>query len=305
MQEAILGFFQRIANPALDTIANICSILGESGFIIVILAAILWCCDKKKGYAICSSLLTSLVTMGVIKAIVRAPRPFQVLPEIEGKRLSTATGYSFPSGHTTTAGAFYSSCALAVRRRSLSIWCAVAIFLVGISRMYLGVHWPIDVVGGLILGITISFVTYRLYETMFDTPKTLFVYSLCVGTLGTVAALVMTIILAMGKGDAVALTDLMKVLALAGGGYFGFILEQKCVDYVVDGTKGRKVARYLIGIIVLVLIMGSKAVLPSHIFFGFLRYLLCGFWATGLYPFVGSKIRIKGVALFPTASTAA
>ncbi len=301
MQEAILGFFQRIANPVLDTLANICSLLGESGFIIAVVVAVLWCVNKKKGFAICSTLLTSLVTMNVLKAIVRAPRPFQVLPEVQGKRLSTATGYSFPSGHTTTAAAFYSSSAVAARKRPLSIVCAIAIVLVGVSRMYLGVHWPIDVVGGLILGMTISLATFSLFENLFDNTRASLIYSVIVGTAGTVAATTITIILALGKGDPVALTDLMKTLALAGGGYLGFALERRFVNYSVDGTKGQKLIRYLIGIIVLLLIMGSKSILPGHIFFGFIRYLLCGFWAIGLYPLVGSKIRIKGIALFPTA----
>ena len=302
MQEAILGFFQRIASPTLDTVANICSLLGESGFIIAVVAAVYWCVNKKKGFAICSTLLTSLVAMNILKAIVRAPRPFQVLPEIEGKRLGTATGYSFPSGHTTTAAAFYSSSAFAARKRPLSIICAVAIVLVGVSRMYLGVHWPIDVAGGLILGMTISLTTYRLYENLFDNYKASLRYALIVGTAGTVAAAVITIILSLGKGDPVALTDLMKTLALAGGGYLGFALEKKYVNYSVEGTKGRKILRYLVGIAVLLLIMGAKAVLPAHIVFGFIRYLLCGFWAIGLYPFLGSKIRIKGTALFPTVA---
>lgn len=300
MQEAILGFFQRIASPTLDTLANICSLVGESGFIIAVVAAVYWCVNKKKGFAICSTLLTSLVTMNLLKAVVRAPRPFQVLPEIEGKRLSTATGYSFPSGHTTAAATFYSSSAFAARKRVLSIICAIAIVLVGVSRMYLGVHWPIDVAGGLILGMTISLATYRLYENLFDNRKASLLYAVIVGAAGTVAAAIITIILSMGKGDPVALTDLMKMLALAGGGYLGFAMERKYVNYSVDGTGGRKLLRYVVGIVVLLLIMGSKAILPSHMFFGFLRYLLCGFWAIGLYPFLGSKIRIKGIALFPT-----
>lgn len=303
MQQSILGFFQRIANPALDIIANTSSLLGESGFIIAIAAAILWCVNKRKGFAICSTLLTSLVAMNVLKAIVQAPRPFHVLPEIEGKRLSTATGYSFPSGHTTTAASFYSSCAFAANHRAISIACALAILLVGLSRMYLGVHWPVDVAGGLLLGVTISIATFSAFERLYDNDTAVIRYSLIVGGLSTVAGLSIAAVLSMEAGNPVALSDLMKTLALAGGGYLGFALERRFVRYTVEGTIGRRIARYVVGIVILMMIMLAKSFLPDLATFGFLRYFLSGLWAIGLYPLIGSKIKIKGVALFPSQQT--
>ncbi len=298
IQIAIMEFFQKLASPALDVIANFCSLLGEAGLIIAIAVAILWCVDKRKGFAICSTLLTALVATNTIKAIVRAPRPFQVLPQVAGKRLSTATGYSFPSGHTTGASSFYTSLAMATGKRWFSIICALIILFVATSRMYLGVHWPIDVVGGLILGCTVSLCTYKAFGKLYDNDRASKLYSVIVGSVATAAGIVFVILLQWCNADPVAFTDLMKMCALAGGGYLGFALERKYVHYSVAGSTGKRVVRYLVGIIILLLIMGAKAILPPWVAFGFLRYWLAGFWATGLFPLLGTVIKVRGNSLF-------
>ncbi|MGE4526682.1 MAG: phosphatase PAP2 family protein, partial [Sphaerochaeta sp.] len=168
MQESIMLFFLNIANPTLDFLANIASAVGEQTFVIAVILYIFYNYDKKKGFGLFTSVLFAVLGMGILKAIVRAPRPFQVLESIGGKRLETATGYSFPSGHTTTGSAFYTALALTFKKRSVSIFCAVMMVLVGLSRLYLGVHWPIDVFAGLLLGVTVSFVVSRYLNALYD-----------------------------------------------------------------------------------------------------------------------------------------
>ena len=112
MQVAIMEFFQRMASPGLDTLVELMTMLGEETVFIIAVALFLWLSSKKRGFVVFSSLFTALIGMSVLKAVVKAPRPFQVLQEIEGKRIATATGYSFPSGHTTGAASFYSALAI-------------------------------------------------------------------------------------------------------------------------------------------------------------------------------------------------
>ncbi len=294
MQESIMLFFLTIANPTLDVLANIASAVGEQTFVIAVILYIFYNLDKKKGFGLFSSVLFAVLGMGILKAIVRAPRPFQVLESIDGKRLETATGYSFPSGHTTTGAAFYTALALAFRKRPLSMLCAIMMALVGVSRLYLGVHWPIDVFAGLLLGVTISFVVNRYLGAMFNDKHRRIRLSLWIGSLCFVAGAIMAILLNMGAIDEVAFTDLMKVLALGGGGYLGFALENKKVNFIVEEKLGKQILRYVLGLLGILVFMGAKAVIPESLYAAgsFVRYTMVGLWATGLYPLIGKNLRL-------------
>lgn len=292
MQETILLFFQNISSPFMDSFANIASAVGEQTFVIAVMLYILWNLDKNKGFTICSTLLFSVMSMGALKAIVRAPRPFQVLESIDGKRLATATGYSFPSGHTTTGSSFYSALAFAYKKRALSILCAVMIVLVGTSRLYLGVHWPIDVFGGLVLGIGITLIASAKMSALYDDKEKRYRFSIIVGAITFILGLVLAILLNTHSVDEVAFTDLMKTLALAGGGYLGFAFEVKKVNYSVEATVKKKLLRFFLGMVGVIGIMGLKALIPVSLYSmgSFARYALLGFWATGLFPFIGKRV---------------
>jgi membrane-associated phospholipid phosphatase len=295
MQESIMLFFLNIANPILDTGANLVTMLGEESFVVAFILYIFYNYNKKSGFILFSSTIYSVIAMGTLKSIVRAPRPFQVLDSIQGKRVETATGYSFPSGHTTTAASSYTALALTFQKRAVSILCAVVIALVGISRLYLGVHWPNDVFGGLVLGTSISMLAYRPLSALYDDRERRIKVNTMVGTISFVAAIIMAILLNLHTIDEVAFTDLMKALALGGGGFLGFVFENKRVNFSTDGSWPKKIIRYIIGMAGVVIIMGAKAVIPASLYSigSFARYALIGLWATGLYPLIG-----KGLHLF-------
>lgn len=292
MQESIMLFFLRIANPVLDTVANLVTMFGEESFVIAFILFIFYNYNKKSGFILFSSTLYSVVAMGVLKAIVRAPRPFQVLESIKGKRVQTATGYSFPSGHTTTAAASYTSLALIFQKRIVSILSALLIALIGISRLYLGVHWPNDVFGGLVLGASISMLAYRPLSMLYDDRKKRITVNSIIGAVSFAAALILAILLNLHRIDEVAFTDLMKVLALGGGGFLGFVFENRRVNFSTDGTWTKKIVRYLIGMAGVVAVMAAKALIPTSLYaFGsFVRYALIGLWATGLFPLIGTSL---------------
>ena len=291
MQEKILFFFRGFDSPFLDKIVEVFTMFGEQTLIICLVVLIFWCIDKRKGEAVCTTMLFSILTMGLLKAIVRSPRPFQVL-DLEGKRIETATGYSFPSGHTTTAASFYSGLAIVFRKRWISILSGIIIALVALSRMYLGVHWPIDVAFGLIFGILMSFllvpVMYRLFESPTKTRNFSLIFAILTGTIG----LILATLLSFDMGDKVAWTDFYKTLALSGGAFFGFLWEEKSVNFKVDGSVSLRILRFVVGVIGIVVIMASKKILPDLEIFGFLRYFLTGFWAFGLYPVLGKKLKL-------------
>ena len=294
MQASILRFLHRIATPFLDLLANGASFFGEETFVIAIVLLVFWNINKQKGFALYMNVLTSVLVMGILKAVVRAPRPFVVLEEIAGKRMETATGYSFPSGHTTTAASFYTSIALLLKKRICSIIAAIMIVLVGVSRLYLGVHWPNDVFAGLLIGVSISFLLYRWSLQLFEDRVRLVRFSIRYGLIATLASLILSVLLNMDLVDPVAFNDLMKTLALAGAGLLGFGFEEQIVRYRVEASLTKKILRYLLGMGVVIAIIASKALFPPSIYAisSFIRYSLVGVWATVLFPITGKSLHL-------------
>lgn len=293
MQKDIILFFLSIANPVFDFIANCASFLGEESFVILILGWILYNYDKEKGFAVGSCLLSSLVFTGIAKALVKAPRPFQVLKEVDGKRLATATGYSFPSGHTTCAASMYSSTAFAIKKRVISILCAIAIVLVGISRMYLGVHWPLDVFTGLLIGIMITVLFYPIFLNIAQNKKSKLRFSLVLAIITGILAILLTILLQNNTIDTVAFADPMKTISLAFGAYLGFIFEIKKIDYKVEGSISIKIIRIILLLIGAIIIqIGIKLVIPESLYYfgALIRYSLLGLYLTFLFPLIFKKL---------------
>ncbi len=300
MQLVIMEFFQNISSPVLDTMVEWMTMLGEETVFILAVAIFLWLASKKRGFAIFSTLFTSLIGMSILKAVVQAPRPFQVLDSIEGKRLATATGYSFPSGHTTGAASFYSALAYSLRRRWVSILCALAIVLVGFSRMYLGVHWPLDVFGGLALGITVTIVAHDWFSRLYEQPERLSRFSIIAGSISLALGILLALLIEFSLADPVGFSDPVKLFSLAAGGYLGFYWEQRLIQYTTDGTPVIKTIRFLFGIVVIVGIQSLKAVLGAHLMVSVFRYAAIGLWVTVLYPYIGTKIKVAGMPLFST-----
>ncbi|HOE90182.1 MAG TPA: phosphatase PAP2 family protein [Sphaerochaeta sp.] len=294
MQASILRFLHRIATPFLDLLANGASFFGEETFVIAIVLLVFWNINKQKGFALYMNVLTSVLVMGILKAVVRAPRPFVVLDDIAGKRMGTATGYSFPSGHTTTAASFYTSLALLLKKRICSIIAAIMIVLVGVSRLYLGVHWPNDVFAGLLIGVSISFLLYRWSLQLFEDRVRLVRFSIRYGLIATFVSLILSVLLNMELVDPVAFNDLMKTLALAGAGLLGFGFEEQIVRYRVEASLTKKILRYLLGMGVVIAIIASKALFPPSIYAisSFIRYSLVGVWATVLFPITGKSLHL-------------
>ena len=101
-------------------------------------------------------------TAKILKSLIHTPRPFEVFSEVQS--LFTETGYAFPSGHT--AGAFAIAFALFFLHKKTGYIFMFFALLIGLSRISAGVHFPIDILGGFILGALIAYLT-----NFFRIPK--------------------------------------------------------------------------------------------------------------------------------------
>ena len=297
IQKQILLFFSGIHNSFLNTLGIGITVFGENFILIAISVFIYWNVRKRDGFVMVMSLLNSLTIMGVAKAIIRFPRPWMVIDNLDTVRQNTATGYSFPSGHTTGAASAYSSIAVLFRKRWLSILCAVMILLVGLSRMYLCVHWPMDVVCGLLIGCGVTFLLGSLFGKLYDNKELSIRLMAILGVLFTIVYVVLAILLDAGKVDALAFEDLSITFATYGGLAIGFAIERKFCDYTIEkGMWGRKILRYFAGMTMVVVIMyGIKIIFNAlgcyNMIIRALRYFLIGLWG-GIYPLIGKKMHL-------------
>ncbi len=152
-----LEFLESIRNPVLDFFFSLITHLGEETFFLAIAILFFWCIDKKHGYFILITGLVGTVFNQVAKLFFRVPRPWILDPKfeiIEAAR-EEATGYSFPSGHTQNIAGTCGTIAAHKHNKVKTIICVVIIALVAFSRMYLGVHTPIDVLVSLLFALAI------------------------------------------------------------------------------------------------------------------------------------------------------
>lgn len=162
-----LYFLEGIRNPFFDWLFATVTHLGEETFFLVIAIIFFWCVDKRHGYFILITGLVGTVVNQVAKLFFRVPRPW-VLDKnfsiVESAR-EEATGYSFPSGHTQNVAGTYGAIAAHKPSAWKTVICTIIITLVAFSRMYLGVHTPLDVVVSLLVALAIILILRPMFAT--------------------------------------------------------------------------------------------------------------------------------------------
>lgn len=145
--------------PFLDAVFGAVTHAGGEVLFIVVALTVLWCVDKKRGYYLLFCGCFGLIGVQILKMSFRIPRPWVRDPGftiVENARAG-ATGYSFPSGHTQTAVTLYGGLAHSAKRRWARIAGWAVCVLIAFSRMYLGVHTPLDVGVSFALGVCVVF----------------------------------------------------------------------------------------------------------------------------------------------------
>ncbi|MBE7019170.1 MAG: phosphatase PAP2 family protein [Ruminococcaceae bacterium] len=283
---ALLQWLESIRTPALNTLMEAVTALGEDTILIVLIAVWYFMVQKEGAYRLCFLTICSLGINGILKNLFHIPRPFHT-GKVTCVRPETATGYSFPSGHTQNISTWTTALARLLRKRWLLITAIIVSVAIGCSRMYLGAHYPSDVIVGLILGISIGILGSALYEKLKN-PVMMFAPVF----LGMLAFGIFFLI----KPDP-HYADYFKCLGLMGGLTASSHIDRALIrmNYNVSFTK--KLFR-VVGAIVFALIFkaGLEAIpvpenLSLFLIWDAFHYLVLITLIFGLYPLILQKIK--------------
>jgi len=225
-----------------------------------------WCLDPLLGLRFLLVLLFSGYLNTGLKDFFHTPRP-----AMEQVWLATPPdgSYAFPSGHTQNAAVLWSYLAGHYRRWPLLVAAIVVIPLVALSRLYLGAHWPVDVVGGIAIGIGLVWLALTLYRTWDRRSLSLPLWAQL--ALGVAVPLILFI----------AYPKTSQVTGAALGVIAGWVLERRYVRFPVHVPLGKQVVKVAIGLAVLVALqMLLPWLFPAGPAFRFTRYALIGLWGT-------------------------
>ena len=268
-----LLWLQSFRSPLLDAFFTVVNATAEDNFITALAVILFWCADPLVGLRFLLPLLFSGYLNTCLKGLLHTPRP--TAEQVLFIAVPSDGSYAFPSGHTQNAAVLWSYLAGHYRKKALVVATVVMIPLVGLSRIYRGAHWPVDVLGGMAIGaalVWLALTIYRFWDHRSLLPPLW-------GQLALGVAVPLALFAVYPK------TSLQMGSAL--GMIVGFALERRYVRFPVRLPLWKQVLKVLIGVAVLFgLQMGLSSLFPAGHLFRFTRYTLIGLWGTLGAPFV-------------------
>lgn len=259
----VLYFLEKLRTPWMNVIMQGITEFGGELVFLALAMVVFWCMDKKRGYFILSIGFVALLTNQMLKLIFRIPRPWVLDPKftiVESARAS-ADGFSFPSGHAQNAVITFGGIAATDQRKWLRRVCIAMAVLVPFSRMYLGVHTPLDVGFGAALSLVLLVVLKPLlYDRAAERTMLLFFAA----ALAYNVVCLVAFHLIPWNIDRVFHDDLAENLCSFLGALLGMMLTYWVdVRYVRFSTKGSLPAQVLKVVLGFALVMGVRAVLKA------------------------------------------
>lgn len=294
IQEKIMIWFQELFSNAtgfFDIFWTIITAFGEEMVLLIALPLLYWVFHKEAAEIVAVAGFATLTLNGVIKDIAQVERPIANenirFVEIDNFLVNTKDlkegSYSFPSGHAQTASAVLFTLSFYFKKKKLWIISIIAVVLIMLSRLYLGVHWPLDVTVGALLGLLTAYVGYYLCMRNSGDHRLVLYF--------VIAIFSMFALLFARKPDT------FKAIGAIFGFAFGALLEKRYVRFnPKEGSWIRKMFRFILGLLTLLgLRFGLKSLftlLGASMVLDALRYAILVFWCIGLYPMIFKKLKI-------------
>jgi membrane-associated phospholipid phosphatase len=278
---------QSVRNGLFDAMAEVLHAMGGEIFFLVVLLLIYWSINRHLGIRLIVALILAGVLNSVLKDVFQRPRPFMVSDLVVP--LQSEVSYGIPSAHVMVGLVVWGYAAIFMKQRRL--YWAVALFVIVMawSRMYVGVHFPQDVVVGALFGLIVLLIYARVLEPVGARWQHLNPY-LRIGLF--VLAAVITVIAAGHDRNALALAGILLGVGPA------MELELRYANFSNVGTPQQRMLRYLIGIaLTLALFLGLRVLFGTiaeegtslGIALRLLRYAVVTLFAFFVWPWLALR----------------
>lgn len=291
--------------------------LGTEEFYFLVLPLIYWCVDSALGLRVGLILVTSNMLNTIGKVLFAGPRPYWVSSHV--RALWPETSFGIPSGHAQHAVSVWGIIAAYYKKTWVWVAALALIFLIGFSRLYLGAHFPQDVLLGWCIGGLLLWAFTRLWEPTAEWLRTKTLYhQIFIAFIASMIFIVLGLGAAALRSNYQVPQDWINNALLAGteqpnpvdrsgiftsaGTFFGLAVGAAWIlsigGYQASGPIPKRVLRYIIGLIgVLIFWKGLGAIFPTgdgFIFYTlrYIRYGLIGWWVAGgaLWIFVRFRL---------------
>lgn len=272
-------FVQSYAAPLWDAVFIFFSALGVQDFYLAAIPLIYWCLDRPFGVRLAVFFSASMDLNGYLKDLFALPRPGGANLRIVYQE--SGTGYGFPSGHAQGSTTFWGYLAYHFKKPWLTLLAVAVIALVSLSRVYLGLHFPADVLGGVAIGLAILGLITLVHSRDWESAN-LWRYSL--------SLVVPLLALLLYSGD--------LAYTLAGsvtGTLWGYWALGVNFPKAAKLTWQRQLFKIVLGLLLLTLVRyGLKPLLsPLGLWGDYLRYLILGFLAYGPMLLIFKKFNLE------------
>jgi len=285
-----LRLLENIRSPFLDTVVGLITQLGEETVAIVILCAIFWCISKRVAYAIGITYFLSGLTVQGAKICFRIERPWIADPSLNpvNSALEHATGYSFPSGHTQSATALFGALGAQVKQKAAKTVFFLLVLLVAFSRLYLGVHTPLDVTVSLLVSLLLILLAVKVIQNGTLNKKRELVIALSMILFAAAVIIIAAALYSKGAIDQGYVTDCLKAAGAGVGFAAGMYVERVYIDFTVKAKNLIwQITKYVCGIAgVLMIKEGLKLIAGTGLVVDTIRYFLMLFWVTVFFPLI-------------------
>ena len=279
-QTNILLFFQSLRSDPLNVIFFGITSTGSEFFYIALICIIFWCINKRIGYYAGFSLVTANILNAGLKNTFQVPRPIghNGITCVDKPFNAFPGGFSFPSGHSMGTGSFWYSIVTGFKQRWITILGISLMILVPVSRLYLGVHTPVDVITGLTLGILTAWIMGKIFSVA-EKKKT---YIMLITVLPFA-------VWCFFMNDPEYWKGLGTLLGLSAG----FMIESEVIKFAMPKKIRTAVLRIITGIAILLAIKtGLKLMLPESLLSDAFRYCCIGLWVTSGAPAAFKALKI-------------
>lgn len=283
-----------IRTPFLDALMQFFTYFGQELIIIAVICTLYWCADKRFAYLLGFTYFTAGLGVQALKITFRIPRPWVLDSSFHAveSALPSATGYSFPSGHTQGATALFFPLSLKAKKKGVKLLCIAAFLLVGFSRMYLGCHTPKDVLISMALTICVTLLLWRFQSFFLDSTKYLKQIAAALALLALGAAAYALILRHTGTIETVYATDCCKAAGAGLGFAAGWYIERTRLSFDTRTKKfSGQILKLLAGLLpALVIKEGFSLLFGSSVLAKMAEYFILVLWVLVIYPYIFTKV---------------